>query len=145
MIYVVGYTGKQDADDWVLDAAAMYLVDLGREALAEDLLDRRIEIFDMHTRPEMGDVMDAALTGVDLVVALHLFGIGKIPGNPLDKEHGGYFHNRENGHLLDRCMACGIPLFAWGDQPWYSSVPFTKSEVKDLTLVLYEPVAKDAA
>jgi hypothetical protein len=76
------------------------------------------EDYDMCTRPEKGDALDAVDENTGLVVALHLYGIDQIPGHSdVAKTRGTTFYDRNNGDLLKLCMEKGAVLIAQGDQP----------------------------
>ena len=79
------------------------------------------DVYDMTTQPEKGDALDAIGADTAMVVALHLFGIDKLPGGntarvtEMDPRN---CYNRDNIRLLELCMKHGVPLIAVGDQPW---------------------------
>jgi hypothetical protein len=78
----------------------------------------------MTTLPKKGDGVDALIRhqDVEAVVALHIFGIDFTPSlireMPRLVTHGANLYARKNHFLLDICMQRGIPLVAWGDQPY---------------------------
>ncbi len=80
-----------------------------------------LDLYDISTLPEKGDGLDAIGPETKLVIALHLFGIDKLPGGTtrLVSESSPLTHyNRNNVELLKLCMDRHIPLIAVGDQPW---------------------------
>lgn len=97
----------------------------GMEALVNRIRCRSYDSFDMASMPEKGDALDAIGEGTQLVIALHLFGIDKLPGGhtaeatALDpaRLYNGTLE-RSNCHLLQLCMKHGATLIAVGDQPW---------------------------
>jgi hypothetical protein len=120
-IVVIGLTNDEDL--FTLFVLAEWLEKWRPEMAVHDrLLDNaRIEIFDMSTRPEKGDGLDAVGPDVKLVVALHLFGIDKLPGGNTAKVTElapESCYNRNNIQLLKVCMQHGAALIAVGDQPW---------------------------
>lgn len=79
------------------------------------------DVYDMATLPEKGDGLDAIGDDTALVVALHLFGIDKLPGGntaAVTEMDPRNCYNRNNLELLGICMERSIPLIAVGDQPW---------------------------
>ena len=149
-VMIIGSMCKDDR--FTLGFAAARLSMAGRSALSELLRDAIIagaDEYDMQTHPERGDAMDHLGPDLGLVVALHLCGIGTMPGGRLHErissilgeKIGVKAYCRDNFYLLLRCMELGVPLLAWGDQPWFGA-----QRVLDLTLphtparlILYEP------
>jgi hypothetical protein len=80
-----------------------------------------LDVYDMTTRPEKGDALDALRDDVALVVALHLFGMDGRTSGAGRPESWGY--NRANNTWLSRCLALKIPLVCFGEQPTNSLLP----------------------
>lgn len=141
-VVVVGFHGVDgsDVDKDVVMAVANHLLDIERGDLIDDLLHATMDPYDMTRFPQRGDAMDAILPGVQVVVALNIFGVSKIPGGIMP-ESKDYLYCRDNGYMLDRCMKVGAMFFCFGaEQPWFSEVSF---DVKELAfegsgLKLYE-------
>lgn len=149
-VIVVGYR-QLSTDDWALDKIALWLMQEQQHDLAQILLDRTFARYDMSTMPERGDAMDAIVPGVELVVALHLYGIDKAPGRRMARAsspHYGpmYFYCRDNFMMLEACLTVGAVLAAFGDQPWYSRSKFRRIPLdQKLTIFVDEEDAHGAA
>jgi hypothetical protein len=134
-VVVIGWTKKSSKDDrFSLMFIAGQLYTAGKTELAhllrDQLINNQLDVYDMATRPEKGDAMDHLGADVVMVIALHLYGIDKMPvkGRELHKQLAEYgdenaqaAYCRDNFYLLERCMTLGIPLVAFGDQPWYKA------------------------
>ena len=102
-----------------------------------------LDLYDMTTRPEKGDALDAIDGSTAMVLALHLFGIDKLPGGNTAKVTGMdplACYNRNNLELLQLCMRRSIPLVAVGDQPWLGLERRTRmyGKVGEPEIYLYE-------
>lgn len=143
--------GLRETDDLVtLEKIAAYFYDNGRRDLAERIWSTPpdYDVYDMTTMPERGDAFDAIDRDTALVIALHLYGIDKVPvkdavlkraGAPIPSGDLFSGKNGRNGLILQRCMKLGIPLVAWGDQPWNGVEK--KTEIHPNSLYLYEKEA----
>lgn len=136
--------GRNTLDDYItIEKISDYLISTKREELALRLvIGEGVEDYDISTKPEKGDAMDALSTNVELVVALHLYGIDHIPGKPPYGTENPYMYCRDNQNLLKRCMLLQIPLVVWGDQPWNGVEK--KTQIHDNALWIYEPASIDA-
>jgi hypothetical protein len=84
--------------------------------LVAELFADNFEIYDMSTRPEMGDALDAITAETPLVVAVHLWGID-VSGVDEHVLTPSYHYNRRNAQLLPLTQELGVPLLVIGDQP----------------------------
>ena len=134
----MGFVGASgDADCYVVDALACELFDRGLDSLAVELVNECGSGFDMTVHPERGDAMDAIVFGVELVVALNISGISKIPGGRAPVSVN-LMYDRENGLMLDKSLSVGAMLACFGrEQPWYSKAPFVKKELAHAGSHLY--------
>jgi len=155
-VMVIGLVKGNKDDRFTLGVAIGQLLVHGRTALSnllrDAILNNELDVYDMDTAPAKGDAMDHLGPDLGLVVALHLYGIDKVPhdGPSLQERIAEVeseaalavkVYNRDNFYLLTRCMELGVPLLAWGDQPWYgiqTKVDLT-NEFCPNKLVLFEP------
>lgn len=142
-IVVIGLVNNQDRT--TLAVIADFLREHGETHLVERITKGDYDVYDMTTRPERGDAFDAIDEYTELVIALHLYGIDQMP--MLDealRHHGASVPSGElyrgkdgrNGNLLKLCMQLGIPLIAWGDQPWEGVEQ--KTQINKNALWIYE-------
>ena len=144
-VMIIGWVEGNTDDRFTLGVIASELSYLGFRDISKMLYDAldglTSDVYDMHTRPEKGDALDHLDSDVGLVVALHLYGIDKLPyqGEIRPAEIEAYC--RDNFYLLERCMKLGIPLIAYGDQPWFGvqkALDFTQPWFP-MRVVLYQP------
>lgn len=143
-IIVIGLCNEEDL--FTLSWIGCWLKENRRRlGMHDDLLSKRYDVYDMSTLPEKGDALDAIGPATKLVIALHLFGIDKLPGGSTATATAldpGYLYNRENIQLLERCMRVPAALVAVGDQPWLGMEKRTIMHANDPEVVLYEPRTK---
>lgn len=109
-----------------------------------DILDRLttlddVDEYDISTKPEKGDAIGHIDATVELVVALHLFGIDQMPGRETYGMDQPYTYCQNNQRLLRICMEHKIPLVVWGDQPWNGAQKQTR--IHENMLWIYEPMS----
>src|SRR6476646_8318282 len=82
-VVVIGMVERYPDDRFTLAFIASQLMTIGRwklsGLLSGAILGDTLDIYDMQTRPEKGDALDHLGPDVGLVVALHLYGIDKLP------------------------------------------------------------------
>jgi hypothetical protein len=120
-VVVIGF--QRPDEYYTLFMIGQWLESHRRGGLARRLKkgDPDLDLYDMTTLPEKGDGLDAIGDDTALVVALHLFGIDKLPGGNTAKVteiDAREYYNRDNLRLLKICMERNVPLVAVGDQPW---------------------------
>ena len=160
-VMVIGMVEGDQDDKFTLLFIMGQLLSTGRKGLFQLLTSTiengTIDVYDMQSHPEKGDAISHLGPDVGLVIAMHLYGIGKMPYKGEKKLHKKLaeedaikrledirplvVYDNNNFYLLQKCMELGIPLIAWGDQPWYKA-----QNVTDLTtdhspakLMIYEP------
>jgi hypothetical protein len=114
VIIVIGCNSKINDDLAALRNIAAFF-SASRPDLSTHILADNLDHYDMETRPEKGDALNAINDETELVIALHIFGIDGRVGCAGGKGQWGY--NRDNANLLSICLAKRIPLIAFGDQP----------------------------
>ena len=97
--------GVQD-DQHIIDIFRGLIGDF--EPLARRIAEGDVVVYDMGTRPEMGDALDH-VNEVSAIVAHHLYYDGQ--------ETRPFFYNRNNNDLPELAREAGIPLFTFGDYP----------------------------
>jgi hypothetical protein len=118
--------GKLSPTDLItLSMIAEYFDSIGRKDLSDQIWSADTDDYDMTTKPEKGDALDAITSETQLVIALHLYGIDLVSARK-PSNSGPYFYDRENGNLLKKCMDLKVPLVCWGDQPWLGVEDRTK-------------------
>ncbi len=120
-IVVVGCNNHHNDDLLILRSIATWLAGHGKAGQAARILADDLDHYDMSTRPEKGDALDAIREDVELVIALHLFGIDGRQTGVAERVAWGY--NRNNVSWLKVCTGQRIPLISAGDQPMAFSGP----------------------
>ena len=115
-IIVIGC--REFHDQQVLRNITDWTLTNGRPELFKLMSVGKLDHYDITTKPEKGDAVDALRKHKDTicVIALHLFGLDHDCST---YKNDLYCYTRENHKLLDLCLERNIPLVCWGDQPFY--------------------------
>ncbi len=140
-IVVVGLNSQEDYFSlaWI---AAWLAENRPEMKLTRRILARDYDVYDMTTKPEKGDALDAIGSNTRLVIAMHLFGIDKAPGGNTalaTQLAPDRCYNRCNIMMLPLCMRHGAALVAIGDQPWMNVQKETTMHEREPLIRIYEP------
>ena len=154
-VMVIGYVQGNPDDRFSLGFIAGQLYGDRRDLaslLIDALTSNTLDVYDMQTLPAKGDAMDHLGEDLGLVIAMHLYGIDKMPVKNAPALHdqistiegpamGIKVYCRDNFYLLQQCMRMKVPLVAYGDQPWYGAKKTTDlaTSFAPAKCFLYEP------
>ena len=130
-VMIIGMVEGNHDDKFTLTFIMGQLASSGRKdlfhLLADAVRDETADIYDMQSHPERGDAMDHLGDDLGLVIAMHLYGIDKMPrkGPPLHEQLATIpdvagdaikAYSRDNFYLLERCMELRVSNSRAGTQ-----------------------------